>query len=141
MAFFAHTDSAHPRPAEAERYGEPLFTPFGDTEEACRGRHCEKCRTLDPRHGHLNKVAAIYLNNRSSRPAMASGWSAVIGLRKEPIDERSPKLPKKKAGYSVEHCPLNLIIATKRTTSSDQLPGSDFCYYREMVKRKILLNE
>jgi hypothetical protein len=31
---------------------------------------------------------------------------------------------KKKAGYSVEHCPLNLIIATKRTTSSDQLPNS-----------------
>jgi hypothetical protein len=46
----------------------------------------------------------------------------------EPLDRRHAHLNpevqigKKKAGYSVEHCPLNLIIATKRTTSSDQLP-------------------
>jgi len=35
-----------------------LFTPFGSNPDTkCQREHCEKCRTLAPDHGHLNKVA------------------------------------------------------------------------------------
>jgi CRISPR-associated endonuclease/helicase Cas3 len=50
----AHT---HPDfPTDPSRW-EPLFTPFGVTENQCQRETCEKCRLLEPNHGHLNKVA------------------------------------------------------------------------------------
>ena len=30
---------------------EPLFTPFGETEEQCQRENCEKCEHLEPHHG------------------------------------------------------------------------------------------
>lgn len=48
---------AHTLPGKPPGEWEPLFTPFGDTEEECRRETCEKCRQLEPNHGHLNKVA------------------------------------------------------------------------------------
>ena len=58
MRFYAHTDPNHPDPTDAERYWEPLFTPFGEGEQKCKGYPaCEKCRKLSRNHGHLNKVA------------------------------------------------------------------------------------
>lgn len=51
---------AVPRPYPPNRppnEWEPLFTPFGQGPDECRGRACEACRDLSPQHGHLNKVA------------------------------------------------------------------------------------
>ncbi|MCB1130365.1 MAG: CRISPR-associated endonuclease Cas3'' [Verrucomicrobiae bacterium] len=54
MKLFAHT---HPdQPSDPSKW-EPLFTPFGDSPNQCQGDACEKCRSLVPDHGHLNKVA------------------------------------------------------------------------------------
>jgi len=54
MPPYAHT---HPDfPGEPEKW-ELLFTPFGDGENQCQRKRCEKCRLLAPDHGHLNKVA------------------------------------------------------------------------------------
>lgn len=50
--FYAHTLKDH-----APKNWEPLFTPFGLGADECQGRECKKCESLDPRHGHLNKVA------------------------------------------------------------------------------------
>lgn len=52
--FYAHTHPAFP---EEPSKWEPLFTPFGKGVGECRGRECEQCETLEPYHGHLNKVA------------------------------------------------------------------------------------
>jgi len=52
MEFYAHSLEGRPRSE-----WEHLFTPFGDGADQCRGRDCKRCRSLDPRHGHLNKVA------------------------------------------------------------------------------------
>ena len=57
MPAYAHTHPDHPNPAHAEKYWEPLFTPFGEGPECCQRDHCRKCETLEPYHGHLNKVA------------------------------------------------------------------------------------
>jgi len=48
---------AHTLPGKPPGEWEPLFTPFGDDEDECRRETCEKCRQLEPNHGHLNKVA------------------------------------------------------------------------------------
>jgi len=57
MSFYAHTklglDGRLTPPAE----WEPLFTPFGEKKEECQREACKKCETLQPDHGHLNKVA------------------------------------------------------------------------------------
>lgn len=52
MEFYAHSLPDRP-PSE----WEPLFTPFGEGDNECRGRDCEKCENLERDHGHLNKVA------------------------------------------------------------------------------------
>jgi len=48
---------AHSLPGRPESEWEPLFTPFGAGEDQCQRETCEKCRSQDPGHGHLNKVA------------------------------------------------------------------------------------
>jgi CRISPR-associated endonuclease/helicase Cas3 len=51
---YAHT---HPDfPSDPSKW-EPLFTPFGEGAEQCQRDTCQKCRDLEPYHGHLNKVA------------------------------------------------------------------------------------
>ena len=57
MNFYAHTHPDFPNSKDAEQHWEPLFTPFGDKEADCQRENCEKCRDLNPTHGHLNKVA------------------------------------------------------------------------------------
>jgi CRISPR-associated endonuclease/helicase Cas3 len=57
MNFYAHTHPDFPNSKDAEKHWEPLFTPFGDSEEDCQRETCEKCRDLSTTHGHLNKVA------------------------------------------------------------------------------------
>ena len=47
---FAHT-AADGKP------WEPLFTPFGEGPMECEGMTCKACLSLQPDHGHLNKVA------------------------------------------------------------------------------------
>lgn len=47
---------AHTHPGDPSKW-EPLFTSFGEGEDRCQRETCEKCRSLEPQHGHLNKVA------------------------------------------------------------------------------------
>ena len=54
MNAYAHT---HPDFPKDPSKWEPLFTPFGEGPDDCQRHGCEKCRTLTPNHGHLNKVA------------------------------------------------------------------------------------
>lgn len=48
---------AHSLEGKGSEAWELLFTPFGDGSDRCQKHECEKCKDLDPRHGHLNKVA------------------------------------------------------------------------------------
>ncbi|WP_367872484.1 CRISPR-associated endonuclease Cas3'' [Luteolibacter sp. Populi] len=50
MPPFAHS-------APEGRTWEPLSTPFGEAPGECRGMDCRLCQSLEPEHGHLNKVA------------------------------------------------------------------------------------
>jgi CRISPR-associated helicase Cas3/CRISPR-associated endonuclease Cas3-HD len=81
--FYAHSDPAHPDPAEASRYWEPLFSPECP---ALSGQHCAACETLERMHGHLNKVAwwtakfaAEIYPDGSDREA-ARRWGHLAGL-------------------------------------------------------------
>ena len=52
------TAYAHSIADKNPSHWEPLFTPFGnDPATCCLRADCKKCRNLDPKHGHLNKVA------------------------------------------------------------------------------------
>lgn len=54
MNFYAHTLPGQSDP----QFWESLFTPFGSNPDTkCQREHCQKCWTLTPDHGHLNKVA------------------------------------------------------------------------------------
>lgn len=58
MEFYAHTHPDFPEAKDAEDHWELLFTPFGEGNGECRGYpDCEACESMDPKHGHLNKVA------------------------------------------------------------------------------------
>lgn len=87
MPAFAHTDPAHPDPKDAEKYWEPLFTPFGDEADQCQREQCEKCRNLEPYHGHLNKVAfwsakfaSEMFSPDSTESKSAWDWGYLAGL-------------------------------------------------------------
>lgn len=57
MPVYAHTHPQFPAAADSFSHWEPLFTSFGDDPVAqCLRAQCEKCRELESRHGHLNKV-------------------------------------------------------------------------------------
>ena len=51
---YAHTHRDFP--GDPSKW-ELLFTPFGNAAAECQRESCQKCRSLDPTHGHLNKVA------------------------------------------------------------------------------------
>ena len=54
--FYAHTKT-HPDGSLCDKNKwEPLFT---EDCKALQGEHCPRCETLDPQHGHLNKVAYL----------------------------------------------------------------------------------
>lgn len=55
---WAHTKTGPDgQPAPKEEW-EPLFTAFGDDPQTeCQKFSCAKCENLEPKHGHLNKVA------------------------------------------------------------------------------------
>jgi CRISPR-associated endonuclease/helicase Cas3 len=56
MRFYAHTKSDADGNLRPQDEWEPLFS---EDCEALRGGKCEKCQSLDPDHGHLNKVAHL----------------------------------------------------------------------------------
>lgn len=84
MPPYAHT---HPNfPSDPSKW-EPLFTPFGDGPDQCRREHCDKCRSLDSDHGHLNKVAywtakfaAEMFSPESTECQSAWDWGYLAGL-------------------------------------------------------------
>jgi len=88
MNFYAHTHPDHSNPTEAERFWEPLFSEFGQGLNACSGYPvCEKCREMDPKHGHLNKVAwwtAKFMQDMfpegSDDGKRAAEWGYLAGL-------------------------------------------------------------
>jgi len=77
MEFYAHTQGPE------KKDWEPLFTPACPT---LSGQLCEACQNLDPKHGHLNKVAHLAATfaaemfppgpNRES----AKQWAHLAGL-------------------------------------------------------------
>lgn len=83
MKFYAH--SLKDRPIEE---WEPLFTPFGEGEHECKKYpKCELCKTMHPKHGHLNKVAwwtAKFAEDMfpegSEEAKLASEWGYLTGL-------------------------------------------------------------
>ncbi len=87
MNFYAHTHPDFPNSKDAEKHWEPLFTPFGDSEEDCQRETCEKCRDLSPTHGHLNKVAfwaakfaSEMFTKDSEESKSAHAWGYLAGL-------------------------------------------------------------
>ncbi len=56
MPFYAHTKSDSNGKPSPQSEWEPLFS---EDCKALKGLPCEKCQSLDPRHGHLNKVAYL----------------------------------------------------------------------------------
>jgi hypothetical protein len=56
MQFHAHTKSNPDGTPRPENEWEPLFSEDCGT---LKGEACEKCHSLDPQHGHLNKVAYL----------------------------------------------------------------------------------
>ena len=69
-----------------------------------------------------NVLRSLYADDEAD-PFSQIMMSDSEDLRKTSLS--SSHIDKKKAGYSVEQCPQNLIIATKSTTSSDQLPREE----------------
>lgn len=57
MTFYAHTKTDVQGKYLDAKHWEPLFTPFGKADDQCQRDCCEKCAAMEPRHGHLNKVA------------------------------------------------------------------------------------
>ena len=84
MPAYAHS---HPDfPADPSTW-EPLFTPFGNAAAECQRESCQKCRDLDPAHGHLNKVAfwtAKFASEMfapdSAEAKSAHNWGYLAGL-------------------------------------------------------------
>ncbi|MGB0744691.1 MAG: CRISPR-associated helicase Cas3' [Opitutales bacterium] len=78
--FYAHSHPEHP---EDTSFWEPLFT------EDCGtliGKHCPACANLEPKHGHLNKVAylagefaAKMFPKGSEEAQLAKKWGLLAG--------------------------------------------------------------
>jgi hypothetical protein len=85
--FYAHSKlRANGSPAPLDEW-EPLFTPFDDVSAiSCRGSGCPLCETLEPDHGHLNKVAfwtarfALEMFVEGPDRETASRWGYIAGL-------------------------------------------------------------
>jgi len=68
MKFYAHTKTNPDGTVAPENEWEPLYTEDCGT---LRGEACEKCEGLEPRHGHLNKVA--YLAGKFAEEMFSTG--------------------------------------------------------------------
>lgn len=84
MEFYAHTKTDSKGNLTHVSEWEPLFTPDCKT---LSGGDCEKCQSLDPQHGHLNKVAylcgkfaAEMFPKGSDDSKLAKQWGYVTGL-------------------------------------------------------------
>ena len=82
MIFYAHTLKDQPK----EKW-EPLFTPFGKAVDVCQRDNCDKCKNLEPYHGHLNKVAfwtakfaAEMFPKDSDESESAHQWGYLTGI-------------------------------------------------------------
>jgi CRISPR-associated endonuclease/helicase Cas3 len=82
MLFYAHTLKDQPK----EKW-EPLFTPFDEAEDVCQRDNCDKCKNLEPYHGHLNKVAfwtakfvAEMFPKDSDESESAHQWGYLTGI-------------------------------------------------------------
>lgn len=82
MIFYAHTLKDQPK----EKW-EPLFTPFDEAEDVCQRDNCDKCKNLEPYHGHLNKVAfwtakfaAEMFPKDSDESESAHQWGYLTGI-------------------------------------------------------------
>jgi CRISPR-associated endonuclease/helicase Cas3 len=78
---------AHTLPGKPEKEWEPLFTSYGEAEHLCQREKCEKCRGLEPYHGHLNKVASWtakfaseMFSAHSTEAKSARDWGYLSGL-------------------------------------------------------------
>ena len=83
MMHYAHTKNNPDGTPAPEKEWEPLFS---EDCETLKGGKCEKCKALNPQHGHLNKVA--YLAGKSAAEMFAEGsdretarqWGFLAGL-------------------------------------------------------------
>jgi len=83
MMHYAHTKNNPDGTPAPEKEWEPLFS---EDCETLKGGECEKCKALDPQHGHLNKVA--YLAGKFAAEMFAEGsdretarqWGFLAGL-------------------------------------------------------------
>lgn len=76
---YAHT--------HATPHWEPLFTAFGEKQDSCGRADCQKCKNMEPYHGHLNKVAwwsASFASEmfapHSAESRSAHEWGYLAGL-------------------------------------------------------------
>jgi CRISPR-associated endonuclease/helicase Cas3 len=88
MIHYAHTknDPVTKEPLPQSEW-ERLFTPFSEGVDQCQKFDCKKCEVLDPKHGHLNKVAywsAKFAEQMfpcgSSESEAAREWGWLAGL-------------------------------------------------------------
>ncbi len=87
MPAYAHTKTQSDGTIAPQIDWEPLFTPFGEGEDECQRHSCEKCERMEPRHGHLNKVAhwtakfaAEMFPADSPESVSAHQWGYLTGL-------------------------------------------------------------
>ncbi len=83
----AQTAYAHTLPDRPQEEWEPLFTEWGDGDDKCHRRDCERCQGLEHDHGHLNKVACLATKfasemfpPNSTEADTASDWGYIVGL-------------------------------------------------------------
>ena len=119
MNFYAHTHPDFRDSKDAEKHWEPLFTPFGDSEEDCQRENCEKCRDLSPTHGHLNKVAfwaakfaSEMFTKDSEESKSAHAWGYLTGLWHD-LGKFKDDFQRKLEGecISVEHAGAGAVLA------------------------------
>jgi CRISPR-associated endonuclease/helicase Cas3 len=82
--FYAHTKKGPDGSLCDQNEWEPLFTMECET---LRGGHCPECENLEPKHGHLNKVAylcskftAEMFPEGSEDSKLAAEWGRLAGL-------------------------------------------------------------
>lgn len=111
--FFAHT---------GERDWELLYT--GECEE-----DCERCRTQEPKHGHLNKVAwwgskfaAEMYPAGSGESERAAAWGRLLGLVHD-LGKFSPEFQARLRGEreSVDHSTAGAQVVNERIPGFGQL--------------------
>lgn len=114
MIFYAHSLEG-----KSQEHWEPLFTPFGNGEGDCQRNSCQKCEQMDPKHGHLNKVAFWTAKFASEMfPASSADfksawdWGYLAGLWHD-LGKFSDDFQRKLQGecISVEHAGAGAVLA------------------------------